>query len=440
MVVTFLCQNTVFCASEKISALRVPLYFDDPAKDSNKETFLNSKGETFDEVWERMNFKKEIDLKALSIDPEEEEFAREYAQMSLEELENVLKDLTDSNIILWNSKKLLLAVKPFTKYPLLTAFINLLSSSKSQMEHYYKMPLVVISVNKSVLPDTRITSREKDMFEEYLRGGHQYKCFMREIARRWRKPETDAVVLEDFSNSPRYPCLLFASKASESIKSNSPISDIPKPSNVEYDTDKHGNTWVFQRDEDIYLEIDKEGAIEVREKYDLARAMYEFIEVDRKDGAFKMETLNIDSDKSVLGITVYDSFVADGSHKLIAVINPKNSEIIGYAVCTQTGLPGEIYLEKIFVKLKYRRKGIAFLLSEYSTRQFDRVSVGVVSDYEEGIVEMYKKRLGFKALEDDPKTLIWERSEQREGVKIAPEEDKKLNTIKRELDQIRRGL
>ena len=405
-------HNVAFCASEKTSTLRSPLYFGD-SSDSNKETLLNSKGESFDDIWKQLKntegFERIFDPRTPLIEHEEKEIAEQYAKMSLKELESVLKDLTDREIITGYLK---CSLSKSTEFPLITAFIDHLSSLFSNMEHYCGDPVWRISSHKRALSELKLSTDEKTKHEKWLIESFINKVFMYEIVRRWRKPRV--------SDNSRYPCLLFASKIADSIKNDSSVSNIPKPSNVESDTDKNGNTWVFQRDEGIYLEIDTEGVVREKNKHDLAKAMYEVVEVHRNDKALIEKVLEMDSINrpNTKYFENHVNKIYDGSQGLIVVINPKNSEIVGYREYVPLKNPNEICLGRIFIKPDYRKKEIYFMLAEYCTRQFNYLELAIALDGPDNherdlaIYKMYED-LGFR-LEGDSPILIWERLEPAE--------------------------
>ncbi len=159
---------------------------------------LNSKGETFEDVWTRMALKPEYlydqgNPRQWPCEDElEEAYARELAHMSLEELDKFLIDILEEKYELVGATALQKAPTIFSPIPHLISFIDSLgepvgSFAYGNFVHVFTTPYCRISMERAALE--RPSSKESlglDETLEQLCALLHYKAFLRELARRWR--------------------------------------------------------------------------------------------------------------------------------------------------------------------------------------------------------------------------------------------------------------
>lgn len=182
------------------ATLDVPSEEPTQAQASNpaEEIILNSKGETFDEVWARRK-EKELKHSPDMVDPRtwpvesegEQRLASEYAELSLDELEEKHKKLYERGDAAPS--------EPFidnkNQHYLLLAFIDELSKTEGAMAHYFVQPLHRISLHSSTLHNLRkrgrLSPERESSINEQLLQAIEFKVFMRELMKRWRRSDDD---------------------------------------------------------------------------------------------------------------------------------------------------------------------------------------------------------------------------------------------------------
>ena len=237
----------------------------------------------------------------------------------------------------------------------------------------------------------------------------------------------DKIIFSD-EEEHRVLCVTLASAISKSPEKflSDPIDVIAEnfkeqleSKEIEWDTDKkEENIWVYQKKESIYLEIDKEGVVRGKNKYNFARAMYEVVEVNKKNEALIKKVLIEDLGDRLDKAFFSDDFneIRKGKSKLIAMVNPKNSEQIGYLLYNKD-LKG-IYIDRIYVNRESRGTGIAPLLiiecmkvDQFNSKKIRSVRVRNIPDFkyvydleaeeiQKRLGEWYKM-LGFKPGDDE---------------------------------------
>lgn len=147
------------------------------------EKIVNSKGETFETIWQRRigayPLGKTSDPREWTIEPEEEAFAREFSAMSIKELGGVFLDLISGEHPTIESSRHFLK----TRVPLI-AFIDNLSDSLLELDHHFKSSLGRIAMIKSV-EEFLQDGGDKVKHAELLTKVYRYKAFMRELIIRW---------------------------------------------------------------------------------------------------------------------------------------------------------------------------------------------------------------------------------------------------------------
>ena len=167
---------------------------------ASNETILNSKGESFDDIWEwlreqKLTYGERIyDPRRLSILPGEKEFAEAYAKMSLEDLQDdVLVDLINSGMIEgcgWMLKK---------RDPLQTFIDSLNTVDYDITIHRIKSAESRVQTSKGDIENSKkrgnYNNKKKKSLNEKLLNSYRYRAFLRELTKRWRKPKEDFSLL-----------------------------------------------------------------------------------------------------------------------------------------------------------------------------------------------------------------------------------------------------
>ncbi|OGC03369.1 hypothetical protein A2276_00410 [candidate division WOR-1 bacterium RIFOXYA12_FULL_43_27] len=152
------------------------------------EQIFNSKGETFEKVWERRKraypLGKTSDPRFWPVDLEEIDFVKAFHRMGTQELELVLRDLIrGKNAVIESSEHFL------KEKNALVAFLDNLSSSNSELDHHFRSPLGrVVQVLSLVNLEKQDGGLSEDVSEKYadlLERAYKYKAFMRELVKRW---------------------------------------------------------------------------------------------------------------------------------------------------------------------------------------------------------------------------------------------------------------
>ena len=166
-----------------------------PAENSSlasNETILNSKGESFDDIWEWLRERKlthgerVYDPRKLPILPEEKEFAAAYAKMNRKGFTDVLVELIKAGMIEgcgWMLKK---------EDPL-QIFIDGLNTVDYDMTiHRIKAAGSRVQTSKSYIENSKkrgnYNNKKKKTLSEKLLNSYKYRAFLRELTNRWRKP------------------------------------------------------------------------------------------------------------------------------------------------------------------------------------------------------------------------------------------------------------
>jgi hypothetical protein len=146
-----------------------------------REMIRNSRGETFDDVWQRVDKtkwrKSIVDPRTWPIDPEENDLAREYSLMSLKELEKVL-------IALLSAEKPVISSPSLLEFPApLSIFLDELSTATGSMEHHFLTSIEAIKALKGSVED--LDQIERATYSRLIRNAYKYKAFIRELMKRW---------------------------------------------------------------------------------------------------------------------------------------------------------------------------------------------------------------------------------------------------------------
>ncbi|MFC1807768.1 hypothetical protein ACFL0T_05320 [Candidatus Omnitrophota bacterium] len=163
------------------------------------EAILNSNGETFDEVWSR---RKDLERKISSdiVDPrtwlveseEEQVFVEQYERLSLDELHEKHRILTEKGDAVPSEK----FIDQTKKYYLLVGLIDELSELEGGMAHYFRQPLNRMKILSSSLHDLseqgRLTAEREQAIKEQLSHTIEFKVFIRELIKRWKRPDNSA--------------------------------------------------------------------------------------------------------------------------------------------------------------------------------------------------------------------------------------------------------
>jgi len=167
-----------------------------PAENSSlasNETMLNSKGESFGDIWEWLRERKLThgekvrDPRRLPILPEEKEFAEAYAKMSLKDLQDdVLVDLIKAGMVEgcgWMLKK---------KDPLQTFIDGLNTVDYDITIQRIKSAESRVQTSKGDIENSKkrgnYNNKKKRRLNEKLLNSYKYRAFLRELTNRWRKP------------------------------------------------------------------------------------------------------------------------------------------------------------------------------------------------------------------------------------------------------------
>lgn len=152
------------------------------------EKILNSKGETFNEVWERRKsygpLGRTSDPREWPVEAEEQQFAREYSLMSLVELEEIFRNLiSGEQAIIESSQHYLNEASP------LIAFLDNLSNSPLEIDHHFRSPFGRIKMLKDATEFSEqratLTEEREARYTEMLSNTYRYKAFLRELMIRW---------------------------------------------------------------------------------------------------------------------------------------------------------------------------------------------------------------------------------------------------------------
>jgi hypothetical protein len=154
------------------------------------EKILNSRGETFDDIWEKRKgdgpLGRTSDPREWPVEAEEQQFAREYSVMSIAELKEVFRDLiSGERATIESSQNYLNEPSP------LIAFLDNLSDSLLEIDHHFRSPLGRIKMIKSAkelsAQQGTLTKTREAQYAEMLAEAYRYKAFLRELMMRWDK-------------------------------------------------------------------------------------------------------------------------------------------------------------------------------------------------------------------------------------------------------------
>ncbi|MFH1782753.1 MAG: hypothetical protein ABH848_03955 [Candidatus Omnitrophota bacterium] len=167
------------------------------SEEQNERTILNSNGKTFEDIWN--TFKNKGLLEGVSdpmewpIEPDEKEFAASYEKMSIEELREVFKELISGDKPIIESSEWMLKKED----PLLT-FIDTLSipdiesalgKPYIEIKHHFRLAEERCNTIKFNKKEGIVSDEKEKKYAKLLIDAYRYKAFMREIIKRWDKPE-----------------------------------------------------------------------------------------------------------------------------------------------------------------------------------------------------------------------------------------------------------